>query len=86
MKFLFNLFFIFLLCKNKNNNNNNLFVNAIRYPHFLEYSILAKNQTRDLLVTATLSKAAGVYTPIDYKKNPQSYCGMTINDNPLYDL
>jgi len=32
------------------------------------------------------AKAAGVYTPIDYKKNPQSYCGMTINDNPLYDL
>ena len=32
------------------------------------------------------AKAAGVYNPIDYKKNPQSYCGMTINDNPLYDL
>jgi len=32
------------------------------------------------------AKAAGVYTPVDYKKNPQSYCGMTINDNPLYDL
>lgn len=32
------------------------------------------------------AKAAGIYSPIDYKKNPQSYCGMTINDNPLYDL
>ena len=32
------------------------------------------------------AKAAGVYSPVDYKKNPQSYCGMTINDNPLYDL
>ena len=32
------------------------------------------------------AKSAGVYNPIDYKKNPQSYCGMTINDNPLYDL
>jgi len=32
------------------------------------------------------AKAAGVYNPIDYKKNPQSYCGMTINDNPLFDL
>ena len=32
------------------------------------------------------SKSAGVYNPVDYKKNPQSYCGMTINDNPLYDL
>ena len=32
------------------------------------------------------AKSAGVYNPVDYKKNPQSYCGMTINDNPLYDL
>jgi hypothetical protein len=32
------------------------------------------------------AKESGVYNPIDYKKNPQSYCGMTITDNPLYDL
>jgi len=32
------------------------------------------------------AKAAGIYEPIDYKKNPQQYCGMTINDNPYYDL
>jgi hypothetical protein len=32
------------------------------------------------------AKTAGVYTPVDYKKKPQSYCGMTINDNPLYDM
>jgi hypothetical protein len=32
------------------------------------------------------AKAAGIYEPIDYKKNPQEYCGMTINDNPYYDL
>ena len=32
------------------------------------------------------AKAAGIYDPIDYKKNPQEYCGMTINDNPYYDL
>ena len=25
----------------------------------------------------------GVYTPVDYNKTPQEYCGMTINDNPL---
>ena len=29
---------------------------------------------------------AGIYDPIDYKKNPQQYCGMDINDNPYYDL
>ena len=32
------------------------------------------------------AKEAGIYDPVDYKKNPQEYCGMTINDNPYYDL
>ena len=28
----------------------------------------------------------GLYHPVDYKKNPQEYCGMDITDNPYYDL
>ena len=32
------------------------------------------------------AKAANIYIPIDYKKNPEPYCGMDITDNPLYDL
>jgi hypothetical protein len=32
------------------------------------------------------AKAANIYQPVDYKKSPQGYCGMTITDNPLYDL
>jgi len=28
----------------------------------------------------------GIYKPVDYKKNNESYCGMTITDNPYYDL
>jgi hypothetical protein len=32
------------------------------------------------------AKSAGIYDPIDYKKTPEEYCGMTINDNPYYDL
>lgn len=32
------------------------------------------------------AKEAGIYAPIDYKKYPEEYCGMTINDNPYYDL
>jgi hypothetical protein len=32
------------------------------------------------------AKEAGIYSPIDYKKYPQEYCGMTINDNPYFDL
>ena len=32
------------------------------------------------------AKAINVYEPVNYKKNPQTYCGMEINDNPLFDL
>jgi hypothetical protein len=32
------------------------------------------------------AKTSGIYTPVDYKKNPKKYCGMTIHDNPYYDL
>jgi len=32
------------------------------------------------------AKMAGLYHSNDYKKNPTEYCGMTISDNPLYDL
>ena len=27
-----------------------------------------------------------IYEPVDYKRNPSEYCGMTLSDNPLYDL
>jgi len=32
------------------------------------------------------AKEAKIYIPVDYKSKPQSYCGMTITDNPYYDL
>ena len=32
------------------------------------------------------AKDAGIYEPIDYKKNPTQYCSMPINDNPFFDL
>ena len=32
------------------------------------------------------AKAANIYDPINYKKNPETYCGMDITDNPYYDL
>lgn len=28
----------------------------------------------------------GIYNPVDYKKDPQAYCGMDITDNPYFDL
>lgn len=27
-----------------------------------------------------------IYKPVDYRKKPMGYCGMTISDNPYYDL
>jgi hypothetical protein len=36
-----------------------------------------------LLENATES---GIYKPVDYKKNNQSYCGMNITDNPIFDM
>jgi len=32
------------------------------------------------------AKDAGLYKPVDYKKDPQAYCGMDITDNPYYDF
>ena len=32
------------------------------------------------------AKAANIYNPVDYKKNPEPYCGMEITDNPYYDF
>jgi hypothetical protein len=32
------------------------------------------------------AKKENIYQPIDYKKNPQPYCGMNITDNPYFDL
>lgn len=34
----------------------------------------------------TCAKDANIYNPVDYKNDPQPYCGMTINDNPYYDF
>jgi|TARA_B110000305_G_scaffold35427_1_gene35298 hypothetical protein len=31
------------------------------------------------------AKECGIYTPVDYKKEPREYCGMTISDNPFFD-
>ena len=32
------------------------------------------------------AKKIGVYDPVDYKNQNIQYCGMTISDNPLFDL
>lgn len=34
----------------------------------------------------TEAKTLNIYNPIDYKNNPVRYCGMTIKDNPYFDI
>lgn len=32
------------------------------------------------------AKVAGIHEPKDYKKEPESYCGMNIRDSPFFDM
>lgn len=32
------------------------------------------------------AKEAGIHDPEDYKNSPKQYCGMTIHDNPYFDV
>lgn len=81
-------------CLNTTKNGDKLidintltFVALHELSHILTESIGHKqefwNNFKFVLVNA---KVAGIYDPVDYKKNPKEYCGMTINDNPYYDL
>lgn len=81
-------------CLNKKNEDNTnlidentlMFVALHELSHIATKSIGHKSEFwenfRFLLIEA---KAAGLHTPHDYKKTPQEYCGMKINDNPYYD-
>ena len=44
------------------------------------------NFWRNFKFLLTQAKLINVYNPIDYKNEPQEYCGMTIKDNPYYDV
>jgi hypothetical protein len=81
-------------CLNTKKDNNKLidintltFVALHELSHIMTKSIGHKQEFwqnfKFLLINA---KEAGIYEPVDYKKKPQDYCGMTINDNPYYDL
>jgi hypothetical protein len=83
----------FCLNKNKEDDtqlidlNTLTFVSLHELTHIMTKSIGHKqdfwNNFKFLLENA---KTARIYDPVDYKKNPESYCGMTITDNPYYDM
>ncbi len=83
----------FCLNKKKTDNDNLIDSNTLTFVAIHELSHIMSatvghndefwNNFKFLLDNAVVM---GIYTPIDYKKNPKNYCGMDITDNPYYDL
>jgi len=81
-------------CLNKTKNGSALidlntltFVAIHELSHLMTTSIGHKQDFwqnfKFLLENATKIK---IYSPVDYKKENKSYCGMEITDNPLFDM
>jgi len=81
-------------CLNKTKNGNTLidmntliFVAIHELAHIMTKSIGHKQDFwKNFKFLLENAKEAKIYIPVDYKSKPQSYCGMTITDNPYYDL
>jgi predicted metal-dependent hydrolase len=83
----------FCLNKKKSNNDNLIDSNTLTFVaihelgHIMTESVGHTeefwNNFKFLLENAVELK---LYTPVDYKKEPENYCGMDITDNPYYDL
>ena len=83
----------FCLNKKKTDNNNLIDSNTLMFvaiheiAHIMTTSVGHTeefwNNFKFLLENAVEIK---IYTPVDYKKEPEGYCGMDITDNPYYDL
>jgi len=81
-------------CLNKSKNGSKLIdVNTLTFVSLHELSHIATESVghnqefwKNFKWVLENAKDAGIYAPIDYKKYPEEYCGMDINDNPYYDL
>lgn len=81
-------------CLNKSKNGTKLIdINTLTFVALHELSHIATesighNQEfwQNFKWVLENAKEAGIYSPVDYKKYPEEYCGMKINDNPYYDL
>ena len=82
----------FCLNKKKNDETQLIDINTLTFVAIHELShIMTESEGhlqefwknfKFLLVNA---KESGIYNPVDYKKNPEPYCGMDITDNPYFD-
>jgi hypothetical protein len=82
----------FCLNREKNDNetlideNTLLFVAIHELTHIMTKSIGHKSEFwENFKFMLENAKDSGIYQPVDYKKQPQEYCGMKIRDNPYYD-
>jgi hypothetical protein len=81
-------------CLNKSKNGTKLIdVNTLTFVSLHELSHIATKSVghnqefwQNFKWVLENAKQAGIYSPIDYKNQPEEYCGITINDNPYYDL
>jgi hypothetical protein len=79
-------------CLNKKKNGTKLidintltFVAIHELSHIMTKSIGHKQEFwQNFKFLLQQAKAAGLYTPVDYEKKPESYCGMTITDSPYF--
>lgn len=82
----------FCVTTEKNNNelideNTLMFVALHEMSHIATISVgHTKEFWNNFRFLIQIAKQINVYNPVNYKKNPVSYCGMKITDNPYYDL
>jgi hypothetical protein len=81
-------------CLNKEKNGTKLidintltFVAIHELAHIMTFSEGHKQEFwQNFKFLLEQAKASKIYEPVDYKKNPEPYCGMDITDNPYYDF
>jgi hypothetical protein len=81
-------------CLNTSKNGNKLIdINTLTFVAFHELSHIMTESIghkqefwENFKFLLQNAKSSGIYQPVDYKKNPEQYCGMEINDNPYFDL
>jgi hypothetical protein len=83
----------FCLNKTKNSPNTLIDINTLTFVAIHEMSHITTTTIghkqdfwQNFKFLLENAKEAGIYNPVDYKKKPESYCGMTITDNPYYDM
>ena len=82
----------FCLDTKKNSQGKLIDLNTLTYVAIHELSHIATLSIghtpefwKNFKFLLNVAKDINVYEPIDYKNNPQQYCGMTISDNPYFD-